>query len=142
MSSKFENESQQEPAANQRKKISIRLGKLIQYQYLAEEKRLVQVHSTEADDYSLTFEMVLNAYNIKAEPFVNNLLEKFHPESIADRMVKLLEKDTEKDFHQALDRAEYDVVRLSASQVIGSDDEPSRIYKFLGDILKIASKRM
>lgn len=142
MSSKFENDSQQEPAANQRKKISIRLAKSIQYQYLADERRLIPIDQAIANDSSVTVEMVLKSYQLQPEPFVANLLEKFHPDTIADRMVKLLKQDTEKDFHKALDRAEYDVVRTSAAQVIGSDDDPNRIYKFLGNILKIASKRM
>lgn len=124
-----------------RKKVTVRLSKPVRYSFEGEEKRLLPL-SDASVQYSITVEMILPSVDLEPGPFVRNLIGNFRPEHIADRMQILLEKSDDKDFTKALDQAEYDVVRLSAARVLGSDDDPTRVYRFLGDILKEASKRM
>lgn len=135
------NESRQRKEP-ERKKVTVRLSKPIRYLYRPELGRLIPVSEDSADEYSVTVEMILPSVDLHTESFVQNLMRQFKPDTIADRMQNLMEQNVERDFHRALDRAEYDVVRLSAARVIASDDEPGRVYKFLGDVLKIASRRM
>lgn len=124
-----------------RKKVTVRLSKPVRYSFQGDEKRLLPL-SDASVQYSITVEMVLPSIDLEPGPFVRNLIRHFRPEHIADRMQILLEKSDDKDFTKALDQAEYDIVRLSAARVLGSDDDPTRVYRFLGDVLKEASKRM
>lgn len=126
----------------ERKKVTVRLSKPIRHLYRPELSRLVPVSEASNDEYSVSVEMILPSVDLHTEPFVQNLMRQFKPDTIADRMQNLMEQNVERDFQRALDRAEYDVVRLSAARVIASDDEPGRVYKFLGDVLKIASRRI
>ncbi len=126
----------------ERKKVTVRLSKPIRFLYRPDQGRLVPVPADFDEEYSVTVEMILPSVQLRTEAFVQNLIKHFKPDTIADRMQTIMEQDAERDFHRALDRAEYDVVRLSAARVIASDDEPARVYRFLGNILKLASRRM
>jgi hypothetical protein len=135
------NESHQRKEPD-RKKVTVRLSKPVRFLYRPEYRRLIPVPVNPDNEYSVTVEMVLPYVDLSEELFVQNLMRKFRPDTIADRMQNLMEQNIERDFQKALDRAEYDVVRQSASRVIASDDEPGRIYRFLADVLKTASVRM
>lgn len=124
-----------------RKKVTVRLSKPIRYRYQGDRRRLLPASEKE-QEFAVSVEMVLPSIDLSTTPFVQNLMREFRPDHIADRMLILMQKSDDRDFNRALDQAEYDVVRLSAARVLGSDDDPTRVYKFLGEVLKEASREM
>jgi len=124
------------------KKVTIHVTKAIRYWYRAEERRLVPVPLDFSEDHTTSVEMILQATHFQKQSFVEKLMQRFNPDRIAKRMQELVDQGIEKNFHKALDRAEYEIVRQAAASVIGSDDDPSRIYSYLGDLLKDASSEM
>jgi len=133
------------------KRITIKISKKITHFYDAEKKILVPIgpHNQsilskhfEDSHFHLKLQLILQELKLNKISFVKKILQRLSPSQLADRIIELRKQYPQKSLKRILNDAEYKLIQEISSKIIGTDEEPEKIYEFLSSILRETSEQM
>jgi hypothetical protein len=133
------------------KRITIKISKKITHFYDAEKKILVPIGPNnqyilsrhfEDSHFHLKLQLILPELKLNKISFVKKILQRLSPSQLADRIIELKKQYPQKSLKRILNDAEYKLIQEISSKIIGTDEEPEKIYEFLSSILRETSEQM
>ncbi|GIX40480.1 MAG: hypothetical protein KatS3mg129_3319 [Leptospiraceae bacterium] len=133
------------------KRVTITISKKITHIYDAEKKLLIPIneknHSISINDvenpyFHLKLQLILPEIHLSKKNYVKKVLEFLSPSNLANRIIDIKKQNPQLSLKKILSEAEYNLIQEVSTKIIGTDDDPVRIYDFLSSILKETSKQM
>ncbi len=129
------------------KKVTIKISKKITH-YYNQEKRILIPYSEkkicqEPEEYfQFKLQLVLPEIILNKKQYVKKILTFLSPKNLADRIIELKNQNPKLSLKKILSDAEYKLIEEVSTKIIGSDDDPVKIYDFLSMILKETSNQI
>ncbi|MCS7206179.1 MAG: hypothetical protein NZ853_10825 [Leptospiraceae bacterium] len=129
------------------KRATIKISKKATFIYDAEKRLLISVKNSQSkkNDYLMfqyNLQVVLPEYKISKKVYIQKIMELLSPSELAQRIIEYKSQHPEITLKQALNETEFHLIQEISGKIIGSDDDPTRVYEFLGNVLKETSKEM
>jgi hypothetical protein len=131
------------------KRVTIKISKKITHYYDAEKKLLIPINSKKIysfnpieKEFHLKLQFILTEVKLSEKNFVKKVLQFLSPSNLAEKMIEYKKQNPHLSLKKLLNKAEFDLIQEISTKVIGTDDDPIKIYDFLGNILKETSFMM
>lgn len=126
------------------KRITIKISKKANYRYDAEKKILIRIKKTrksriEINRFFYNLQIILPEYKLSKQQYIKKIITRLSPAALVERVIQFKLQNPEVSLKKALNETEFALFQEISGKIIGSDDDPSRVYGFLGEVLKEAS---
>lgn len=130
------------------KKVTIKISKKITHYYDQEKKILIpyvgsNIQKQPQEEYfQFKLQLVLPEIHLSKRQYVKKILTFLSPKNLANRIIELKNQNPHLSLKKILGDAEYKLIQEVSTKILGSDDDPVKIYEFLSVILKETSNQI
>ncbi len=132
------------------KRITIKITKKTTHYYDPQKKILIPISNKSRKTrkyidnpyFHFKLQLILPGMELSKKTYIKKFLNHISPEILAERIIELKNKNPEMSFKKILSIAEFNLIQEISAKILGTDDEPTKIYNFLSTILKETSKEM
>lgn len=130
------------------RKITIKIEKKANYYYDAEKKLLVKLNKEtkskyyDKSNFQFNLQIILPHRDLNKDYLIKKGLEYLKPLKVIQKVLELKKEYPNASLKKMIDDTEYSMIKQISSTLLGSDDNPARIYEYLSDILLQISKQL
>ncbi len=135
------------------KKVSIKISKNLNYFYDVENKILTPLQKMNRSqkqifekenikEFTIHLHLFMNSVELEKKFFVKKIMKLLQPSLIAEKILKIKKEKPFVSLKKLLGDVELQLIKEISETIIGSDDDPTRVYEFLSEILNLTSKEI
>lgn len=130
------------------RKVTIKIEKKAEYFFDSEKKLLIKINQTnkiqffDNPNFQFHLNFIVPHLNLDENYLIQKTLNFLHPTVLLEKILQLKKENSETSLKKLINDTEYMMMKQISSTLMGCDDDPSKIYDFLGNVLLKASKEL
>ncbi len=130
------------------KRVKIKIEKKVDYYYDSERKFLIKLDKKsnskflDYPNFQYYLNFVVPHLNLNENYLIQKTLNFLHPTVLLEKVLELKKENSQISLKKLINDTEYMMMKQISSTLMGCDDDPSKIYDYLANVLLKASKEL